>query len=315
VTTPPAATLPEAAPAQTPDVAATPGEIAPPPAKTFSLPSDPTDLNQWSAWVQEQGIDLGLDAVKVLVLVVVSWLFAHWLSGLIRRHGERSSRLDPTLTIFFATLVRWAILAFAVVAVLGIFGIETTSFAALIAAVGLAISLGFQGTLGQLASGVMLLVFRPFKVGDFVRAGGTSGVVKEIQLFATVIDTFDNRRLIVPNASVFGNTIENVSHHSERRVDVAIGTAYEADLDRTREILTEVAKTLPQALADRDPTIVLDELGASSINWSVRVWVAASDVLVAKDTLLVNAKKALDAAGVGIPFPQLDVHMIGTDAK
>jgi small conductance mechanosensitive channel len=288
-----------------------PAVAAPPAEGGYALPSDPTDLGQWSEWATGQGLDLGIDVVKVLVLVVVSWLFAHWLSSLIRRHGERSTHLDPTLTLFFATVVRWAILAFAVVAVLGIFGIETTSFAALIAAVGLAIGLGFQGTLGQLASGVMLLVFRPFKVGDFVKAGGTSGVVKEIQLFATIIDTFDNRRLIVPNASVFGSTIENVSHHSERRVDVAIGTAYEADLDRTREILTEVARSLPQALPDRDPAILLDALGASSVDWSVRVWVASSDFGVAKDTLLANAKKALDAAGVGIPYPQLDVHMIG----
>lgn len=308
--TPPPAPSASAAAATTPTA-----DSAPVPEGTYSLPSDLTDPSEWSKWVQEQGIDLGIDVVKVIAIVVVSWLFAHWLSGLIRRHGERSTRLDPTLTIFFATLVRWAILAFAAVAVLGIFGIETTSFAALVAAVGLAIGLGFQGTLGQLASGVMLLVFRPFKVGDFIRAGGTSGTVKEVQLFATIIDTFDNRRLIVPNASVFGNIIENVSHHSERRVDVTIGTAYDADLDRTRELLTEVATNLPQALPDRDPTIVLDALGASSIDWSVRVWVASSDVLVAKDTLLANSKKALDAAGIGIPFPQMDVRMIATDAN
>lgn len=281
----------------------------------YTLPDDPTDLSQWSVWIRDQGADLSIDVVKVIVLLVVAWLFAQWISRVIRRHGERSDRLDPTLTIFFATLTRWAILAFALIAVLGIFGIQTASFAALIAAVGLAISLGFQGTLGQLASGVMLLVFRPFKVGDFIKAGGTAGVVKELQLFATVIDTFDNRRLIVPNASVFGGTIENVSHHQERRVDVSIGTAYEADIDRTREILLGVAGDLPQALSDRDPAVVLDELGGSSVNWSVRVWVAASDYAAAKDLLLANSKKALDAAGVGIPYPQLDVHMISTPAE
>jgi small conductance mechanosensitive channel len=286
----------------------TPAEAAASAAK-YALPEDPANLAEWTGWLEANGIDLALDVAKVLVLLFGAWLLSRWVSGAIRRRAERAKRLDPTLTIFFSNLVRWAILAFAFVATLGIFGIETTSFAALIAAVGLAVSLGFQGTLGHLAAGVMLLVFRPFKVGDAVKIGGNSGTVREIELFATVIDTPDNRRLIVPNGAVFGSTIENMSHNPMRRVDVVVGTAYDADLERTREILLAAATALPQRIADRDPVVVLDELAASSVNWSIRVWVATSDVLAGKDALLAACKKALDAASIGIPFPQVEVHM------
>jgi small conductance mechanosensitive channel len=276
---------------------------------SYGLPEDPADLSQWAAWLESNGIDLAIDAVKVLTLLFGAWLLSRWISGVIRRRAERSTRLDPTLTIFFSNVVRWAILAFAIVAALGIFGIETTSFAALIAAVGLAVSLGFQGTLGHLAAGVMLLVFRPFKVGDAVKIGGNSGTVREIDLFATVIDTSDNRRLIVPNGSVFGNTIENISHNTERRIDVVVGTAYGADLERTRAILLAAAAALPQRIADRDPDVALDELAASSVNWSIRVWVASTEVRDGKDHLLAGCKRALDEAAIGIPFPQIEVHM------
>lgn len=285
-----------------------PAEAAPAAAK-YVLPEDPANLAEWTTWLEANGIDLAIDVVKVLVLLFGAWLLSRWVSGAIRRRAERAKRLDPTLAIFASNVLRWAIMAFAFIAALGTFGIETTSFAALIAAVSLAVGLGFQGTLGHLASGVMLLVFRPFKVGDFVKIGGNAGTVREIDLFATSIDTPDNRRLLVPNGSVFGNTIENVTHNPQRRVDVVVGTAYDADLDRTREALLAVATALPQRIADREAVVVLDELAASSVNWSIRVWVATTDVLGAKDRLLTDCKKALDAAGIGIPFPQVEVHM------
>ena len=287
-----------------------PAEAAPSPLK-YALPEDPADLSEWTGWLEANGIDLALDVAKVLVLLFGAWLLSRWVSGAIRRRAERAKRLDPTLTIFASNVARWAIMAFAFIAALGTFGIETTSFAALIAAVSLAVSLGFQGTLGHIASGVMLLVFRPFKVGDFVKIGGNSDTVREIDLFATSIDTPDNRRLVVPNGSVFGSTIENVSHNAKRRVDVVVGTAYDADLDRTREVLLAAATALPQRLPDADPVVVIDELAASSVNWSIRVWVATTDVLSGKDRLLADCKKALDAASIGIPFPQVEVHMAG----
>ena len=210
-------------------------------------------------------------------------------------------------------MARWAILALGVITAIGILGIPTASFAALIAAAGLAVGLALQGSLGNFASGVMLLIFRPFKVGDYINAAGTAGTVQEIQLFATILDTPDNRRLIVPNGEVFGSTIENVSFHETRRCDVAGGTDYGADLDEVRAVLKSAAEALPQKLADKDVAIVLQELGDSSIGWSVRAWVHAADFWPAKDELTRLGKKHLDEAKIGIPFPQMDVHLDKVD--
>ena len=146
-------------------------------------------------------------------------------------------------------------------------------------------------------------------MGDFVNAAGTAGTVKEIQLFATLLAPPDNRRLIVPNGAVFGSTIENVSFHETRRVDVSVGTDYGADSDQVRGVLKTAAEALPQKRADQDVAIVLGELADSSVNWSVRVWVNSGDFWPAKDELTRLVKKHLDEAGIGIPFPQMDVHL------
>jgi small conductance mechanosensitive channel len=184
-----------------------------------------------------------------------------------------------------------------------------TGFAAVIGASALAVGLAFQGSLSNFAAGVMLLVFRPFKVGDVVNVAGQTGKIDEIGLFTTTMDTADNRRLILPNGSVFGAVIENISYHDTRRLDVAVGSEYPADLDRTREVLLRAARSLPTVLADPEPAAVLLELGDSSINWSVRVWVNAADYWPTRDALTRAVKLALDEAGIGIPFPQMDVHL------
>lgn len=274
--------------------------------------SPPPDLTNRDALVA-YGIDLAISIGKVVVILLVAWILAGWVARIIRSRGEKAKRIDTTLALFFSNLARWAILALGVITAIGVVGIPTASFAALIAAAGLAIGLALQGSLGNFASGVMLLIFRPFKVGDYVEVGGTSGTVKEIQLFATIIDTPDNRRMIVPNGEVFGQTIENVSYHSERRVAVAVGTDYGADLDKVRAVLKEAAESLPQKLPDKDVAIVLQELGGSSIDWSVRAWVAASDFWPARDELTRRVKQHLDKAGIGIPFPQMDVHLDKAD--
>jgi len=271
----------------------------------LSPPPDPTDREALIAY----GIELAISIGKVVVILLVAWILAGWVARIIRSRGEKAKRVDTTLALFFSNLARWAILVLGLITAIGVVGIPTASFAALIAAAGLAIGLALQGSLGNFASGVMLLIFRPFKVGDYVEVGGTSGTVMEIQLFATIIDTPDNRRMIVPNGEVFGQTIENVSYHSERRVDVAVGTDYGADLDRVRGVLKAAAEALPQKLADKDVAIVLQELGGSSIDWSVRVWVAASDFWPARDELTRLVKQHLDKAEIGIPFPQMDVHL------
>lgn len=259
--------------------------------------------NFWAIWT-----GFGWPALLTIILIVVVLLASTWVRRLILGATTRA-RLDQTLARFFANVARWGVLVLGALAVLNTFGIETTSFAAAIAAVGFAIGMALSGTLGNFAAGMMLLVFRPFKVGDVVTVAGITAVVEEIDIFTTQLDTFDNRRFIVPNGKIFGETIENISHHPTRRIDVAVGTDYSADLDNVRNILTRVATQIEGRLPDKDVAVTLLELGESSINWAVRVWVKSSDFGRVKEGLTRNIKVALDEAGVAIPYPQRDLHV------
>jgi small conductance mechanosensitive channel len=256
----------------------------------------------------EQGINFGLHLVGAFVLLFAAWVIAGWAVGLSTRALKRA-KIDETLSKFLAPMVRWLILLLAVLACLSIFGIETTSFAAVLAAAGLAVGLAFQGTLSNFAAGVMLLVFRPFKVGDVVNISGETGTVFEIQIFTTSMDTFDNRRIIIPNSGIFGATIENITFHSKRRADVEVGVDYSADIDRTRELLVQAASSVEGRLEDPEPAVILLSLGASSVDWSVRVWAPTSDFGAVKQATIRAVKKTLDEANIGIPYPQMDVHV------
>jgi small conductance mechanosensitive channel len=250
----------------------------------------------------------GLKLIGVLVVLVIAWIVARWARRAVERSLTRT-RLDVTLTKFFANATGWLILLLAVLAVLGIFGIQTTSFAAVLGAAGLAIGLAFQGTLSNLAAGVMLLTFRPFKVGDAVKVAGETGIIDEIDLFVTKLDTFDNRRIVIPNSKIFGDKIETITYHPIRRADVAVGTDYDADLDEVRTVLEQAAAGVEGGLPDPAPQVVLDGLGDSSINWTVRLWCNTIDYLATKQALTRAIKHALDEAGIGIPYPQMDVHL------
>jgi len=252
----------------------------------------------------------GIDALKVIVIILVAIVLAGAFQRIVTRACMKS-KIDETLARFFGKAAKYATLIFAFVTVLSVFGVATTSFAAVLGASALAIGLAFQGALGNLAAGLMLLFFRPFKVGDVVTVSSTTAKVVEIDLFSTVLDTFDNQRVIVPNGQVFNNTITNISFHDTRRVDVAVGTEYPADLDKARETLMNAARSIEEILPDPEPAVVLLELGDSSINWAVRVWVNADDFWPVKDKLTRAVKVHLDEAGIGIPFPQMDVHLDG----
>lgn len=251
---------------------------------------------------------IGIPIVKAVALIIVVLLVSRWLAR-ITTGLARKAHVELTLARFFGNLTRYAVLVLGGLAILDTFGIRTTSFAAVIAAVGFSIGMAVSGTMSNVASGVMLLVFRPFKVGDMVSAGGVTGRVEEIGLFATAFDTPDNRRIIVPNTQIFGSTIENTTFHRRRRVDVAVGTAYQADLDTTRAVLMRAAERVEGRLADEAPVVVLNQLGASSVDWSVRVWAKTEDFGAVRERLTRNVKLALDEAGIGIPYPQLDVHV------
>ncbi|RMH25956.1 MAG: mechanosensitive ion channel family protein [Planctomycetota bacterium] len=253
-------------------------------------------------------VDFGLRLVGVVALLLIGLAVARWAQRLTTRALDRA-KIDVTLSKFFGRLARWGVLILVGLAILGIFGIPTASFAVVLGAAGLAIGLAFQGTLSNFAAGVMLLIFRPFKVGDAVNIGGVTGIVDEIAIFTTSIDTFDNRRYIVPNSNIFGAVIENITFHEKRRVDVSVGTDYGADLQKTREVLEAAARGVAGRLPNEDVTVWLDSLGDSSINWQVRVWAPTSEFGAVKQALTRDVKDALDAAGIGIPFPQMDVHL------
>jgi len=253
-------------------------------------------------------IPLLMNVLGAVLLLAATILVAGWAKRATRRGVERST-LDPTLVVFFSSLARYAVLVLGGLAVLGVFGVSVASFAAILAAAGFAVGLALQGTLSHFAAGVMLLIFRPFGVGDKVSAADITGKVVEIGLFTTLFDTPDNRRMIVPNGAIFGDTIENETYHDTRRVDVGVGTDYSADLTATRGVLNEVAAAVEGGLSDPAPQVYLAELGASSIDWSVRVWAHTSDYWAVRERLTNQIKDALDAQGIGIPYPQMDVHL------
>lgn len=258
--------------------------------------------------IVDVAVGVGFPAVKALLILFIGWIIAGWVRRLTRRGMERA-RIEPTITAFAANLARWGVLVLAAIFILSVFGIETASIAVVFGGMALALGLALQGTLGNAAAGFMLLLFRPFKVGDVVNAAGVTGKVVEIELFSTIIDTFDNRRLIVPNGSIFGSTIENINHHPIRRVDVQVGVAYDADITRTREVLKQAAENIEEGLDDPAPAIVLNELADSSVNWTVRVWTDTANYWPVRDKLTEGIKQALDEAGLTIPFPQMDVHL------
>jgi len=258
--------------------------------------------------LMEPVMEYGPKVVGVLVALLLALMIAGWAERVVRAGLERRN-FDDTLTRFFAKLTRYLILIGAVLGCLGVFGIQTASFVAVLAAAGFAIGLAFQGTLGNFAAGVMLLVFRPFKVGDFVEVNGETGVCEHIDLFTCEFRTLDNRKLIIPNGSVFGSTITNYTGHEKRRVDIDVGAEYSADIDATRAALENAFAKVEGRLDDPPPQAFLKGLGDSSVDWQVRVWCRTEDYWDVWQSTVRATKLALDEAGVGIPFPQQDVHL------
>ena len=256
-------------------------------------------------------ISYGVRVAGALALLLAAWIVAAWARRFTRKRLIEAE-FDPTLTKFFANAARYVVLILAGLSCLQVFGVNVTGFAAVIAAAGFAIGMAFQNSLSNFSAGIMLLAFRPFQVGDVINVAGQTGKVAEIELFTTMMDTPDNRRIIIPNSVVFSSTIENISFHDTRRVDVNVGTDYDADLDATRAILEQVSNELSLKLADQDSQVVLLELGDSAIAWQVRVWVDAAEFWPAKQELTRAIKVELDKAGIGIPFPQMDLHVDGS---
>ena len=254
------------------------------------------------------GIEYGLRLIGVILLLVVAWLLAKWARRTIYRLLSRP-KLDETLVRFAANAARGLILVLAIVGCLGVFGLDTTALAAVLGAVGIAVGLALQGSLSNIAAGIMLLALRPFVVGDVIRVAGIEGRVDEIDLFSTKVDTSDNRRLILPNSQVFGSTIENLTHHRTRRVDVVVRTAYDADVEATRACLLAAAGRVGERLSDRQAEVGLQDLGPSGMIWQIGVWTKTESVGAVKDELAAIVKRELEQRRIGLLYPPQSVHL------
>lgn len=255
--------------------------------------------------------EYGLNLLAALITIIIGIWAARRLSGLLRDWLSRSSRIDQTLTPILSALVRYAILTLTVVVTLGNFGVETTSIIAVLGAAGIAIGLALQGTLSNVAAGLMLLFLRPFKIGDWVEAAGVSGSVREIGLFTTTIDTFDNVYISVPNSAIWTSNIINHARYGTRRLDLDIGISYDADLDEAEAALMELAKD-PRVLADPEPRFLVVSYGDSAINVRLRAYAEYDDFFNLYWDLNRRLKPVLDARSIDIPFPQRVVHHVGS---
>ena len=254
----------------------------------------------------------GLNVLGAIVILIVGMMFAGWAQAATRQALSKISRLDETLRVFFASIVKYLIIVLVLLAVLNQFGVQTTSLIALVGAAGLAIGLAVQGTLSNVAAGVMLLIFRPFRVGDSIDAGGQSGTVHELGLFLTEMNTPDNVRISVPNASIWGSAIKNYSLNPTRRIDLVIGIGYEDDIDKAIASIGAVISGDDRAHRDPAPTIAVSELASSSVNLVVRIWCDADNYWPLRFALTRAIKERLDADGISIPFPQHHVHIAKT---
>ncbi len=250
----------------------------------------------------------GLKVVGAIALLIIGRMVAGLLRKLTRR-AMTKAEVDATLIPFLSSMVYYLAIAVVLIAVLGLFGIQTTSLIAILGAAGLAVGLALQGTLSHFASGIMLLIFRPFRVGDVVEVGGTLGTVQEIGIFTTTLTSPDNIKITVPNSQVYGTTIKNMNGYETRRVDMVMGVSYDDDLGLAMETMRRVIQEDDRVLADPTPQIAVAELGDSSVNFVVRPWCKAEDYFGVKFDLTRRFKEELEAAGCSIPFPQRDVHL------
>jgi small conductance mechanosensitive channel len=265
------------------------------------------DLNSLMAL----GAQWGVNILLALITLVVGWKVSGWVAILVGKKLDRGG-VDETVKPFICTLVSTLIKVGVVLSAIQTVGIEATSFAAIFAAAGLAVGMALSGTLQNFAGGVMLLVFRPFKVGDFIEAQGHAGIVKEIQIFQTILLTPDNKMIHIPHGKLPNDSMVNYSTMPERRIDFTFGIGYGDSIDKARHVIESVLAEQSEIITDqegREPFVKVGELADSSVNFTVRVWAKSADYWDVHFTTIENVKKAFDAEGISIPFPQQDVHM------
>jgi small conductance mechanosensitive channel len=277
------------------------------------IPTSVEEVSQLWTQVQDVVAAWGLKVIAALAILIIG----RWVAMMVRRGVRRmmeKSGADPIIIGFVTSITYIALLAFVVIAALGQLGIQTTSFIAILGAAGLAVGLALQGSLANFAAGFLMIIFRPFRVGDFIEGAGVAGVVEAIQIFTTTLRTGDNKTIIIPNAKLSGDNIINYSAKETRRVDMTVGVAYDADLSKVKHVLNDIIVKESRVHADPAPQVAVAELADSSVNFVVRVWTNTADYWGVKFEFTETIKNRFDEEGIGIPFPQRDIHIVSGTA-
>ncbi len=265
-------------------------------------------------WI-EKGYDLIIYFGPKLIAAILIWIIGSWFIKMILKGFKKAMKkrdYDISLEKFLTNLLSWALKIVLIVVVLGTVGIETTSFAAILASAGLAIGLALQGSLGNFAGGVLIMIFKPFKVGDVIEAQGEIGAVKAIEIFTTKLTGLSNKEIIIPNGALSNGNIVNYTTEGTRRVDLVFGVGYDSDIKKTKEVLMNILTSHPKVLKDPAPTVNVMELADSSVNFAVRPWCESADYWTVYFEITEQTKEALDAAGIEIPYPhQVEIQKQG----
>ena len=271
-------------------------------------------MEKYSQYI-EKAIELFMVYIPKLALALITLIIGLWIIRIFVKLAQKAltkSHADPTLIPFFSNLLSWGLKALLLISVASMVGIATTSFVAVLGAAGLAVGLALQGSLANFAGGVLVLMFKPYLVGDLIEAQGQLGVVKEVQIFNTILITPQNKRVIVPNGAMSNGSVVNYSAEGQLRVDLSIGIAYDSDIQKAKDVLLKMMQDNPQVLQDPAPMVGVETLADSSVNLAVRPWAKVADYWDVYFDTTEQAKKILDENGITIPFPQHDVHLFQT---
>ncbi|MCC5778087.1 mechanosensitive ion channel [Nitratireductor sp. B36] len=260
--------------------------------------------------VSEFAVSYAFSILGAIILIIAGFIVAGMVEKWVRSALDRFPSFDVTLTSFLSKIARYAVLVLVGVTVLAQFGVQTASIIAALGAAGLAIGLALQGTLQNVAAGIMLLVLKPFRVGEYVEASGISGTIQSIGLFATEMKTVDGLYILAPNSSLWNTSVTNYSRNTRRRNDLVIGIGYDDDIDLAQKTMLELAEADDRILSDQEPATFVSELGDSAVNITLRYWTTTSDWWQTRLDITKAAKKAFDEKGISIPFPQRDVHYL-----
>ncbi|MCS2152603.1 small-conductance mechanosensitive channel MscS [Scandinavium goeteborgense] len=267
-------------------------------------------INHAGSWlVRNQALLLSyaVNIVAAIAIIVIGMIIARLVSNAVNR-VMRARQIDATVADFLSAMLRYAIIAFTLIAALGRVGVQTASVIAVLGAAGLAVGLALQGSLSNLAAGVLLVMFRPFRAGEYVDLGGVAGTVLNVQIFSTTMRTIDGKIVVIPNGKIIAGNIINFSREPVRRNEFIIGVAYDSDIDKVKQLLTHIVESDERILKDRDITVRLNELGPSSINFVVRAWSKSGDLQNVYWDVLEQVKRDFDANGISFPYPQMDVN-------